>query len=39
MEIYPTWQTSFVLLACPEDPLTRAMAAYMTVQAKGIPLE
>jgi hypothetical protein len=22
---------------CPEDPLTRAVAAYMMVQAKGLP--
>jgi hypothetical protein len=37
--IYPSCQTSPQLLACPEDPLTRAMGAYMMVMAKGIPLE
>jgi hypothetical protein len=37
--IYPACQTSPQLLACPEDPLTRAMGAYMMVQAKGIPIE
>ena len=25
-------------LFCPEEPLTRAMAAYMMVQAKGLPV-
>ena len=29
-------QTEPQLLACPEDPLTRAMGAYMMVQAKGL---
>jgi hypothetical protein len=37
--IYPSCQTSPQLLACPEDPLTRAMGAYMMVNAKGIPIE
>jgi hypothetical protein len=37
--IYPPCQTTPQLLACPEDPLTRAMGAYMMVMAKGIPIE
>jgi hypothetical protein len=37
--IYPPCQETPELLACPEDPLTRAMGAYMMVTAKGIPIE
>jgi hypothetical protein len=37
--IYPPCQTEPQLLACPGDPLTRAMGAYMMVLAKGIPIE
>jgi hypothetical protein len=29
-------QTGTELRCCPEDPLTRAVAAYMMVQAKGL---
>jgi hypothetical protein len=34
--IIPVCQTEPQLLFCPDDPLDRAMAAYMMVQAKGI---
>jgi hypothetical protein len=34
--IIPACQTEPELLFCPEDPLDRAMAAYMMIQAKGI---
>jgi hypothetical protein len=34
--IIPACQTEPDLLFCPEDPLDRAMAAYMMVQAKGL---
>jgi hypothetical protein len=34
--IIPACQTDPALLFCPEDPLDRAMAAYMMVQAKGL---
>ena len=34
--IIPACEMEPVLLFCPEDPLDRAMAAYMMVQAKGI---
>ncbi len=37
--IYPGCATQPQLSACPDEPLTRAMAAYMMVQAKGIPLQ
>jgi hypothetical protein len=36
--IIPACQTEPELLFCSEDPLDRAMAAYMMVQAKGISL-
>jgi hypothetical protein len=36
--IIPACQTTPQLLFCPEDPLDRAMAAYMMVQAKGIQI-
>ncbi|MBN1266775.1 MAG: hypothetical protein JXA25_14860, partial [Anaerolineales bacterium] len=37
--IYLPCQTEPDLLACPEDPLLRDVAAYMMVQAKGgLPL-
>jgi parallel beta-helix repeat protein len=34
--IIPACETEPDLLFCPEDPLDRAMAAYMMVQAKGL---
>jgi hypothetical protein len=34
--IIPACQTEPEFLFCPEDPLDRAMAAYMMVQAKGL---
>jgi hypothetical protein len=34
--IYPACQTEPELRACPTAPLTRAMGAFMMVQAKGI---
>jgi hypothetical protein len=34
--IIPACQTEPQLLFCPDDPLDRAMAAYMMVQAKGM---
>jgi hypothetical protein len=36
--LIPACETSPQLKFCPDDPLTRAMAAYMMVQAKGISL-
>jgi hypothetical protein len=36
--IIPACHTEPELLFCPEDPLDRAMAAYMMVQAKGIQI-
>jgi hypothetical protein len=36
--ILPACQTEPALLFCPEDPLDRAMAAYMMVQAKGLSI-
>ena len=36
--LIPACQTGAQLLFCPDDPLDRAMAAYMMVQAKGIQL-
>ena len=36
--LIPACQTSPALRICPNDPLTRAMAAYMMVQAKGLGL-
>jgi hypothetical protein len=36
--LIPACQTQGELLFCPEDPLNRAMAAYMMVQAKGLQL-
>jgi hypothetical protein len=36
--IIPACETEPELRFCPEDPLDRAMAAYMMVQAKGISL-
>ena len=32
-------ETSPALRACPDDPLTRALGAFMMVEAKGIPIE
>lgn len=37
--IYPACATQPQLSACPDEPLTRAMAASMMVQAKGIPIQ
>jgi ferredoxin-like protein FixX len=37
--IYPACETQPGLSACPDEPLTRAMAAYMMVQAKEIPIQ
>ncbi|NIM96225.1 MAG: phytase [Anaerolineales bacterium] len=37
--IYPACQTQPDLRACPSDPLTRAMGAYMMVLAKQLPLQ
>ena len=34
--LIPACQTSPALRICPNDPLSRAMAAYMMVQAKGL---
>jgi hypothetical protein len=34
--LIPACETSPQLKFCPDDPLTRAMAAYMMVQAKGL---
>jgi hypothetical protein len=34
--LIPACETSPELIFCPEDPLDRAMAAYMMVQAKGL---
>jgi hypothetical protein len=34
--LIPTCQTEPELRFCPDDPLDRAMAAYMMVQAKGL---
>jgi hypothetical protein len=36
--LIPACETSPELRFCPEDPLTRAMGAYMMVQAKGLSL-
>lgn len=36
--ILPPCETDPHLKICPQDPLTRAMAAFMIVQAKGLPL-
>jgi hypothetical protein len=37
--LIPACETSPNLRFCPDEPLTRAMAAYMMVQAKGgLPL-
>jgi hypothetical protein len=36
--LIPACETSPELLFCPEDPLDRAMAAYMMVQAKGLQI-
>ena len=36
--IIPACQMEPEILFCPEDPLDRAMAAYMMVQAKGLHL-
>ena len=36
--IIPACQTEPELLFCPEEPLDRAMAAYMMVQAKGMQI-
>lgn len=36
--LIPACETSPELNFCPDDPLDRAMAAYMMVQAKGLPL-
>jgi len=32
-------ETSPALRACPQDPLTRALGAFMMVEAKGIPIK
>jgi hypothetical protein len=37
--LIPVCETEPELRFCPEDPLDRAMAAYMMVQAKGLPTE
>jgi hypothetical protein len=37
--IYPACQTEPELRACPMAPLTRAMGAFMMVQAKGISIQ
>ena len=34
--LIPACQTSPELRICPNDPLSRAVAAYMMVQAKGL---
>jgi hypothetical protein len=34
--LIPACETSPELRFCPDDPLDRAMAAYMMVQAKGL---
>jgi hypothetical protein len=36
--IFPACETQQTLKACPDEPLTRAMAAFMMVQAKGLPV-
>jgi hypothetical protein len=36
--LLPACQTSPDVRLCPEGPLTRALAAYMMVQAKGLPV-
>jgi hypothetical protein len=37
--LIPACETAPQLKFCPDDPLDRAMAAYMMVQAKGIQLQ